>query len=257
MNGMFSKGYSRDRCVVETLQDSKRGPKPVIPPSVVEDLRQEAKIKDHGKDSFTPQTFDEALFAKRKEGAVAKGWNDLAVKRVCSKTRLKYQHDIVPDQLNDTSQQVQRRLDALSELEGHISLATMWNAVLLEQPTLLPHQIINMDTTSMLLAEDKGDNNKILLAAGSRAELKRKRLNPASTKSRKKTSYKKRALGMTSSITAAGVLSTVVFKIKDAAFESVQCFKVRSNSMCLYVQEFIVHSCYFNIVVSLLFNFSA
>lgn len=150
----------------------------------------------------------------------------------------KYQAQILPESQRDYLAQSQRRAEALMDVCNHVSLAATWPAVLkecLSEESVLQagENIFNVDTTHVLLQNSPAAEGRLLMAAGSKKELHKRQLNPASTTTRE-VNLKRRGIGLTPVISAAGGLVTCVVTIKDGSFTTVQTHKLPEFPNCTY-----------------------
>lgn len=155
----------------------------------------------------------------------------MAVKPLKQRTLSKYRNAIVPNRINNRKPQGERRREALCSAVNHASLAAMWPIALekIADSALGNIGIFNFDSTSLLLEDVDDENGSIFLAAGSQQELRARQLHPAGTNKRENV-YKRRGLGLTTTISAGGFLSSVVISIKDGAFSEIKHYEVNSFS---------------------------
>ena len=124
------------------------------------------------------------------------------------------------------------------DILNHIFLAAIWPSV---AEDVSPQRAFNVDGTSMLLeASERADDNILYMAAGSKAKLKKMKLNPAQTLAKRSVPFKKRGVSLTVQTRGDGPLTTVIVKIKDRVFKNIKTIKVSDtlystcNNFCTY-----------------------
>lgn len=205
----------------------KRGRKATISDEIKAAAKIEARKRDLGKNSFTTETFRTWLLDQLKAERIHNGGNSYGVDDINTRTLQRVIKEVLPEKVCARTQN-ERRFEAIMDALNHINFAAMWQAVVCtdDQSIISPSGMFNLDATSLLLELGMEANAQLRLAEGSKAELKRKGLNPSTTKTRAQTSLKKRGISMIALTCADGTLVSVVVKIKDQTFKKLSMHKV-------------------------------
>ena len=237
------KSTLRDNIKRNSTEPPSKGGRPrLVSKTLVNTMVSIARKKDLSKDSFTAVTFKKELHNIRLSDVVESGGNHLSLKMLSDRTLRRVRQEVVPETENASKNQNERRYEALMDTRNHISLAAMWPAVIFDETyedlTIPPSNMFNFDATTLLLETSIDEKKQLFLAAGSKKELRRRGLNPATTNSREATSLKKRAITIISLTRADGVLSCVIVKVKDSSFSEVNMHELMVDegvSYLLYV----------------------
>jgi len=225
------------------FKKTRYGRNPGLEAEDIDDLRRQAYERDQSKSSFVDETLRTALLQKMRERAEARGGNKYTIAKLDEKTFEKYKNMIIGEEQKDTKPQNTRRMEALSCIISHLQCIIMWPACYkdgMENTTLhTQFRVFNQDSTHLLLQDSQDNVGTIYMAAGSRKELHKKQLNPASTTSREVGRLKRRGIGLNTCIQAAPGLSSVIVKIKDGSFKEFKEYKVR-----FVVQQFVGTECH-------------
>jgi hypothetical protein len=221
---------------VNNITKGKRGVggrTPAVSDDIKEQLIKQAKQKDRAKDSFTNKTFKAVVEEMRVEEAQQHGKNPLALKALSKSALQRVRAEVLPESIKRGRSQNERRFEALIDLQNHVGLAAGWKAVLAKEDAaeeLRGDRMFNFDSTSILLETSADDKDRLYMAEGSRAQLRKLGLTPSTTQRRANAKYKKRCVQMQTLTRADGVLNCVLVLIKDFSFTETVRHKVQLAS---------------------------
>lgn len=189
------------------------------------ELRKEAAKRESLGNSFTDETFADAVLDMAKSESAAAGGNQHAMQPPSASTIIRLRKAIVPQTMSKPDIQNQRRLEACSDILNFVSLAAVRAAI----GDVHPELTINFDKTSILLQEIKP---RALVTKG--AAKKQKACGQGVTIT--KDASKSRTVKLLIATSAAGKVIGVVVEIRDRNIKRLTKYPV-SHELCCIADE--------------------
>ena len=208
----------------------KRGPPYKLSEKTIQALLTECRQADNEKNSKTLDACKDIINKAAAKDYEKRCYNINTYKPMGDQTMRKYLKIIFPESVQTSTTQTERRYEALMSPVNHLSLAALWPLVTMKQDEELnwvedkeldEENIVNFDNTAILLHSQKSENYSIRMCAGTKKELKQKKISVGTTSSKQQNQFKERCAQLTAATTSGGSVNCIVVKIRDRRFAKI------------------------------------